>query len=201
MDLLDAPAADLSAAVQQHFEQPDDAHVVDFDSRIAHGADGDRQGDTLQQREVDVNVEPLRLEAGEAVGDGLEGRAHRIEMVEALAQAEVGEVVGTQFVAQERRGFLEVGAIDMMAVFDAIEHTGELAAVAAGQAGAEDRRHLVGGEPPQAEFASALEQLVDREVALEDEVAAVLDLRDGIEARLIALRSLAENFGPTIRVQ
>ena len=106
MDLLDAPAADLSAAVQQHFEQPDDAHVVDLDARIAHGADGDRQGDTLQQREVDVNVEPLRLEAGEAVGDGLEGRAHRIEMVEALAQAEVGEVVGTQFVAQERRELL-----------------------------------------------------------------------------------------------
>ena len=47
--------------------------VVDFDAGIAHGADGDRQGDALQQREVGVNVEPLRLEAGEAAGDGLEG--------------------------------------------------------------------------------------------------------------------------------
>ena len=31
---------------------------------------------------------------------------------------------------------------------------------------------LVGAEPPQAELAAALEQLMDREVALEDEVAA-----------------------------
>ena len=55
------PAADMSAAMQQHFEHADDAHVADFDSRMAYGADDDRQGDPLQQREVDVNVEPLRL--------------------------------------------------------------------------------------------------------------------------------------------
>ena len=54
--------------------------------------------------------------------------------------------------------------------------------MAAAQAGAEDLRHLVGGEPPQAEFAAAFEQLVDREVAPEDEVAAILDLSDGVEA-------------------
>jgi len=47
---------------------------------------------------------------------------------------------------------------------------------------AEDRSDLVGAEPPQAELAAALEQLVDGEVALEDEVAAILDLRDGVEA-------------------
>src|SRR5271157_4552582 len=70
----------------------------------------------------------------------------------------------------------------MMAVLDAINHGGKLSAVPAAETGAEDRRHLVGCEPPQAEFAAALEQLVDRKVALEDEVAAVLDLRDGIEA-------------------
>ncbi len=58
------------------------------------------------------------------------------------------------------------------------------------QTGAEDRGNLVGGEPPQAEFAAALEQLVDGQVALEDEVAAVLDLRDGIEARQVDLLSL-----------
>ena len=61
-------------------------------------------------------------------------------MVEALLEAEVGEVVGTQFVAQERRellvlleeGVLEVGPVDMMAVLDPIDEGGELAAVAAG---------------------------------------------------------------------
>jgi hypothetical protein len=39
-----------------------------------------------------------------------------------------------------------------------------------------------GGQPPQAEFAAAFEQLVDGKVALEDEVAAILDLGDRIEA-------------------
>ena len=58
----------------------------------------------------------------------------------------------------------------------------ELAAHAAIEPGAEDRRDLVGAEPPQAKLAAALEQLMDREAALEDEVAAVLDLRDGVGA-------------------
>jgi hypothetical protein len=72
MYLLCGPAADMSSAMQQHFEQADDAHVVDFDARIAHRADGDRQGNALEQREVNVNVEPLRLETGEAAGNHLE---------------------------------------------------------------------------------------------------------------------------------
>ena len=59
MDLLGGPAADMSAAVQQHFQQADDAGFVDFDAGIAHRADGDRQGEALQQGEVHVNVEPI----------------------------------------------------------------------------------------------------------------------------------------------
>jgi hypothetical protein len=106
VDLLGGPAADVSAAVQQDFEEADDAHLVDFDAGIAYGADGDRQRDPLQQREVDMNVEPLGLESGEAAGDGLESLANRIEMVQAFAQPEVGEIVGAQFVAQERRELL-----------------------------------------------------------------------------------------------
>src|SRR4249919_3391932 len=49
---------------------------------------------------------------------------------------------------------------------------------------------LVGGEPPQAEFAAALEQFVNGKVALENEVAAILDLGDGIEARQVELLAL-----------
>ena len=94
VDLLGRPAADVSTAMQEDFEQTDGAHVVDLDAGIAHGDDGDRQGDALQQREVGVNVEPLRLEAGEAAGDGLEGVANRFETVQAFLETEVGEVVG-----------------------------------------------------------------------------------------------------------
>ena len=74
---------------------------MDFDPGIADRADGDRQGEALQQGEVDVDVEPLRLEAGEAGGDGLEALAHGVEMVQSLLETEIGEVVGDQFVAQE----------------------------------------------------------------------------------------------------
>ena len=137
-----------------------------------------------------MDVEPLRLETGEAVGDGLERLADRIEMIQPFLETEVSEIVGAEFVAQERRellilpqhGALEVGAEDMMTVLDLIDDGGELAAVPAVDARAEDRANLVGGEPPEAEFAASLEQLVNGKVALEDEVAAILDLADGIEA-------------------
>jgi hypothetical protein len=67
-------------------------------------------------------------------------------------------------------------------MFDAVNDGGELAAHLAVEARAKDFGDLVGGEPPQPEFAAALEQLVDREIAFEDEVAAVLDLGNRIKA-------------------
>jgi hypothetical protein len=56
----------------------------------------------------------------------------------------------------------------MMAMLDLIDNGSELAAVPAVQAGAEDLGNLVRGEPPQAEFTTSLEQLVDGKVALEN---------------------------------
>src|SRR6516225_5734402 len=155
VDLFSGPAAEMTSAVQENFEEADDARVVDLDPRISDRADTDRKGETLQQREVDMNIEPLRLEAGKASGDSLEALAHGFEMVQPLLQAEIGEIVGDQLVAQKGRelfvlfqeGVFEVGAEDVMAV-----------------------------------LAAAFEQLVDREVALEDEVAAILDLGDRIKA-------------------
>jgi hypothetical protein len=90
-------------------------------------------------------------------------------MVQPFLETEVGEVVGAEFVAQESRelfillkeGALEIGAEDMMAMLDLIDNGSELAAVPAVQAGAEDLGNFVGGEPPQAEFTTSLEQLVD----------------------------------------
>ena len=73
----------------------------------------------------------------------------------------------------------------MMAMLDLIDDGGELAAHPAAKAPAEDRGNLVCGQPPQAEFAAALEQFMDRKVSLENEVAAVLDLGDGVEARQV----------------
>ena len=101
VDLLCRPAGDMTAAVQEDFKETDDAGVVDLDPRIADRADGDRQGQALEQREVDMDVEPLCLESGKAPGNGLEALAHRLEVVQSLLEAEVGEVVGDQLVAQK----------------------------------------------------------------------------------------------------
>jgi hypothetical protein len=135
MDLLGRPAADVGAAVQENFQQPDDAGLVDLDAGIAHRAYDDRQGDALQQRKVDVNVEPLRLEGGEAASDGLELFADRLEMVQAFLETEVVEIVGAQFVAQKRgelfvllqERVLEIGAKDMVTMLDLIDDGGKLA--------------------------------------------------------------------------
>jgi hypothetical protein len=200
VDLLCRPATEVTAAMHEDFQQADDAGLVDLDTGIANRTNGDRQGQALEQREVDMNIEPLRLEAGKAGSDGLEALAHGFEVVQPLLQAEIGEVVGDQLVAQKGRelfillqeGVLEVGAEDMMAVLDAVDSGGELALHPAVHAGAEDLGDFVvglqptgltrGGQPPQAELAAAFEQLVDWEVTLEDEVAAILDLGDRIKA-------------------
>jgi len=93
VDLLCGPAANLSAAMQQDFEEANEAGVVDLDAGIANRADSDRKGEALQQREFDMDIEPLRLEAGKAGGDGLEALAHGFEVVQPLLQAEIGEIV------------------------------------------------------------------------------------------------------------
>src|SRR5580704_4507609 len=82
VDLPGGPAADLTTAVQEDLEEADDTGVVDLDSGIADRANGDWKAEALQQREVDVDVEPLRLETGETAGNGLEALADGIEMVQ-----------------------------------------------------------------------------------------------------------------------
>jgi len=87
--------------MQENLHQPNDACVVDFDSGIANQADGDRQGQPLQQREIHMNVERLSLEAGEVVGDGVEPFAYGVQVIESFLQAEVAQVVGAKLVAEK----------------------------------------------------------------------------------------------------
>ena len=101
VDLFRGPAADAAAAVQQNLQQADHARVLDSDAGITDRADGDGQGDALQQREIHMDVEALSLETGEAIGDGLEALAYGIEMVEAFAQTEVAQIVGAELETQE----------------------------------------------------------------------------------------------------
>ena len=48
-----------------------------------------------------MDVEPLDLAIGETIGNDLESLAHSIQVIEAFPQAEVVQIVGNQFVAQE----------------------------------------------------------------------------------------------------
>ena len=75
MDLSGGPASDHIAAVEQPLEQTDDAGVVDLDAEVTNRSNRDGQRQALEQREVDVNLEALGLEAGETVGNGLESSA------------------------------------------------------------------------------------------------------------------------------
>src|SRR5262245_31641420 len=102
MDLFRCPAADLGAAMQEDLHESDNAGLVDLDAGITDRAFGDRQSNALQQRKVDVHVEPLGLIRGKATSDGLELLTDRFEVVQALLQAEVLEAIGAELVAQER---------------------------------------------------------------------------------------------------
>jgi hypothetical protein len=78
----------------------------------------------------------------------------------------------------------------MMTILNLLDDSAELAAQLLGQPHAKEFRDAVGSQSPKADLAAALENLVDWEVALEDEVAAVLDLADGVKARQVDLFTL-----------
>jgi len=198
VDLPGGPAADMTAAMEEDFEQADDAGVVDLDAGIADRTNGDRQGEVLQRGKSTwtlshcawkpakraVMVWKRSRTASRWSSPFLRRKSARLLETSSLRR----KVANFSYCLRE--GILEVGAEDMMAVLDAIDDGGQLAAHPAVQARAEDLGDLVAGQPPQAELATALEQLVDGKVALEDEVAAILDLGDRIKAREIELLAL-----------
>ncbi len=77
-----------------------------------------------------MDIEALRLEAGEAVRDDLEPLTDGIEVIEPFLQTEVAQVIGTKFIAQEtgellillEEGMFLVRTEDVMPVLDLIDH-------------------------------------------------------------------------------
>jgi hypothetical protein len=102
VDVFGSPATHRSAAVQEGFHEADHAGVVDPDAGELRCSSGDGQSQTLQQGEVDVNVEAPGPKTREAVGYPEELCAYRLQLAEAFLKAEVREVVGADFIAQER---------------------------------------------------------------------------------------------------
>src|SRR5271165_2812775 len=104
-----------------------------------------------------MNVEALSLETGEAVRNGLKLPPDGIEMIESLLQAEVAQVVGTEFIAQEtgellvllEEGVFPVRPENMMSVFDLIDHRRQFSLQPFIQAYAEDLADPVRRKTPQ----------------------------------------------------
>src|SRR3954471_21442947 len=69
----------------------------------------------------------------------------------------------------------------MMAVLDLLQRGIEFPLQLLGDADAEDLADLVRGQPTQPNLAGAFEDAVDGEVALDNEIEAVLDLVDGVK--------------------
>src|ERR1700733_8272109 len=117
-----------------------------------------------------MHIEALRLETGEPVCDRQKLFTYGCQMLQSFFQPEVGEVVGTDLVAQEGRelfvlldeGVLPIGPEEMMAGLDLSPGGLELSLQFLGQAGAEDLSDLVSGHPPQTHLAGTLEDFVDR---------------------------------------
>ena len=98
----------------------------------------------------------------------------------------MAQEAGELFVLFEK-GILPVGAEDVMAVLDLIEDGGQLSPQPLMEPDAEDFTDAVGGEAPQADLAAALEDLMDGKVTFENEVTAIFNLSDGVEAGQVHL--------------
>ena len=93
VNMLGAPGAEIVATMQQNLQEPDDASLVNLYPGIVDRPCGDRQGDALQQREVDVDVQPLGLEPGETIRDRQELGAHGVQVLQAFPEAKVAEII------------------------------------------------------------------------------------------------------------
>jgi hypothetical protein len=79
VDLPCGSAADVAAAMHETLEQANEAALVDLDAGVTNHTNSDRQGEALEQREVDMHIEPLCLEAstGRTIPEPMRGEACR----------------------------------------------------------------------------------------------------------------------------
>src|SRR5919108_420071 len=107
-----------------------------------------------------------------------------MQVLQPFVQTQILEPVDADFQTEEggkllvhpRHQALTVHAKHMVAMVELFQHAVQLAANPLVFADTEDLGDLVGGEAEQTQLTGALEDLVNWEIAPEDEIAAVLDL-------------------------
>ena len=83
----------------------------------------------MKEREIHVDIEPLCLVSGEAIGEGEEVLAHRRQMIESLFESAVCQVVGAKLISKIDRELLvlpkesvfKIHSEDVMAMLDLFE--------------------------------------------------------------------------------
>ena len=82
MDVSGPPSVQLGAAVKEHLHQPHHPGIVNLDAGDFGFAGRDRQRHPLKQRKIDVNVQGLRFETGEAIRNGDEPLTQTLQIVQ-----------------------------------------------------------------------------------------------------------------------
>ena len=84
VDLRRPPAGKLAAAVEQHFHKSQDARVLDFNSGDFAAAALDRQGQSLEQREIGRHIEQVGLGARQAIRNRDQFLPRRVQILQPL---------------------------------------------------------------------------------------------------------------------
>ena len=184
--------------MEQHFHQSNHTGVMDLDPWDFAFARHDGQGQALEQSEVDMHVEGLSLESRVTVRNLTENLTHPGEVIERFLQMKVSEVVAAHFASEESekllvlfdKGVLEVGSQDVMTMLDSLQGRVHFALKPFFDALTKELGDFVSGQKQKPQLAGALKEVSDREVVLEDKVAAVLNLTDGVEAMKVHRLSL-----------
>src|SRR5438034_10923641 len=95
MNVGGSPSVELRAAMQQHFHQAHHPGVVDLDAGDFGFANGDRQSDPLKQWKVDVHVQGLSFETGEAIRNADELLAQALQVLYHILEAVINQPVLT----------------------------------------------------------------------------------------------------------
>jgi hypothetical protein len=101
----------------------------------------------------------------------------------------VAEEAGELLVRFEESAF-PVSAVNVMPMLDLVDDGRQLPAQPLVQADAEDLADAIRGQPAKPDLAASLQDFVNGELALEDEIPAVLDLGDSVEPRQVHLAAL-----------
>jgi len=107
MEITSSPRGDTGAGMDEHFYEADQAGMVNFDSCNFGMAADNRKGQTLAQREIQMDLEGLCLiKRGETVSDGKEMGSYRCQMLDSLFEEEILEIIATDLDSQEGLEFL-----------------------------------------------------------------------------------------------